>query len=166
MGFKAPRGWGWITNPKRAAYNRAYYRKNKLEEALIGLVITVAIYAIGAALYLIWQLLKLIWSGVVNLFSKREKIPAYIPEQEVDPRFRVKYRDFHGTLTERNIRFIAVNKETGVLMIEAFCELKKEERTFRADRIQECVNLSTGEMIENPVEYFESFYNQAFVDVI
>lgn len=22
MGFKAPRGYGWVTNPKRAAYNR------------------------------------------------------------------------------------------------------------------------------------------------
>ena len=26
LGFKAPRGWGWITNPKRAAYNRVYHR--------------------------------------------------------------------------------------------------------------------------------------------
>jgi hypothetical protein len=26
LGFKAPRGAGWITNPKRAAYNRVYSR--------------------------------------------------------------------------------------------------------------------------------------------
>ncbi|HEX8169040.1 MAG TPA: hypothetical protein VF824_00705 [Thermoanaerobaculia bacterium] len=26
LGFKAPRGWGWLTNPKRAAYNRIYNR--------------------------------------------------------------------------------------------------------------------------------------------
>ncbi|GEO83401.1 hypothetical protein GCM10007920_28140 [Ciceribacter naphthalenivorans] len=26
MGLKAPRGWGWLTNPKRAAYNRVYSR--------------------------------------------------------------------------------------------------------------------------------------------
>jgi hypothetical protein len=26
LGFKAPRGWGWITNPRRALYNRAYNR--------------------------------------------------------------------------------------------------------------------------------------------
>ena len=26
MGLKAPRGWGWVTNPKKAAYNRAYNR--------------------------------------------------------------------------------------------------------------------------------------------
>ena len=26
LGLKAPRGYGWITNPKRAAYNRIYSR--------------------------------------------------------------------------------------------------------------------------------------------
>lgn len=26
LGVKAPRGWGWLTNPKRAAYNRVYNR--------------------------------------------------------------------------------------------------------------------------------------------
>lgn len=26
LGVKAPRGWGWFTNPRRAAYNRVYNR--------------------------------------------------------------------------------------------------------------------------------------------
>lgn len=26
LGLKAPRRYGWLTNPKRAAYNRAYNR--------------------------------------------------------------------------------------------------------------------------------------------
>ena len=26
LGIKAPRGWGWLTNPRRAAYNRLYRR--------------------------------------------------------------------------------------------------------------------------------------------
>ncbi|MEI7988024.1 MAG: hypothetical protein WCI88_03220 [Chloroflexota bacterium] len=26
LGLKAPRGWGWVTNPQRALYNRIYYR--------------------------------------------------------------------------------------------------------------------------------------------
>jgi hypothetical protein len=26
MGLKAPRGWGWVTNPRRALYNRIYNR--------------------------------------------------------------------------------------------------------------------------------------------
>jgi hypothetical protein len=29
MGLKAPRGWGWLTNPKKAAYNRVYNRTTK-----------------------------------------------------------------------------------------------------------------------------------------
>ena len=26
LGLRAPRGWGWLTNPRKAAYNRVYYR--------------------------------------------------------------------------------------------------------------------------------------------
>lgn len=29
LGLKAPRGWGWLTNPKKAAYNRVYNRTTK-----------------------------------------------------------------------------------------------------------------------------------------
>jgi hypothetical protein len=28
-GLKAPRGWGWVTNPKKAAYNRVYQRTTR-----------------------------------------------------------------------------------------------------------------------------------------
>jgi hypothetical protein len=29
LGFKAPRGMGWLTNPKKAAYNRVYNRTTR-----------------------------------------------------------------------------------------------------------------------------------------
>lgn len=29
LGLKAPRGWGWLTNPKKAAYNRIYNRTTR-----------------------------------------------------------------------------------------------------------------------------------------
>ena len=29
LGIKAPRGWGWLTNPKRALYNRIYSRTTR-----------------------------------------------------------------------------------------------------------------------------------------
>jgi hypothetical protein len=29
LGLKAPKGWGWITNPKKAAYNRVYNRTSR-----------------------------------------------------------------------------------------------------------------------------------------
>lgn len=44
LGVKAPRGWGWLTNPKRAAYNRRYNRG-----CLIGLVLVVGIPMLSAA---------------------------------------------------------------------------------------------------------------------
>jgi len=28
LGIKAPKGYGWLTNPKRAAYNRVYSRSS------------------------------------------------------------------------------------------------------------------------------------------
>ncbi len=29
LDFKAPRGWGWLTDPNKAAYNRVYNRTSK-----------------------------------------------------------------------------------------------------------------------------------------
>ncbi len=29
LGFKAKRSYGWFTNPRRAAYNRVYYRTSR-----------------------------------------------------------------------------------------------------------------------------------------
>ncbi len=29
LGLKAPRGWGWLTDPKRALYNRIYNRTTR-----------------------------------------------------------------------------------------------------------------------------------------
>ena len=29
LGLKAPKGWGWLTDPKKAAYNRVYNRTTK-----------------------------------------------------------------------------------------------------------------------------------------
>ena len=29
LGFKAPHGYGWITNPRKALYNRVYYRTTR-----------------------------------------------------------------------------------------------------------------------------------------
>jgi hypothetical protein len=41
MGFKAPRGWGWLTNPKKAAYNRAYSRTTFDLFGVLGAIVNV-----------------------------------------------------------------------------------------------------------------------------
>lgn len=48
LGFKAPRGWGWVTNPSRAAYNRIYSRTTRGCLAVLGL--WGALVAAGASL--------------------------------------------------------------------------------------------------------------------
>jgi hypothetical protein len=42
LGLKAPRGYGWLTNPKKAAYNRLYNRTTTgcVPMLLLGVVIT------------------------------------------------------------------------------------------------------------------------------
>jgi hypothetical protein len=42
LGLKAPRGWGWLTNPKKAAYNRVYNRTTVGCGLLLGFVAGVA----------------------------------------------------------------------------------------------------------------------------
>lgn len=39
LGLKAPRGAGWITNPKKAAYNRVYNRTTVSVGGVIGKLI-------------------------------------------------------------------------------------------------------------------------------
>jgi hypothetical protein len=39
LGLRAPRGFGWITNPKRAAYNRVYNRTSVSAWSILGLML-------------------------------------------------------------------------------------------------------------------------------
>jgi hypothetical protein len=47
LGLKAPRGWGWLTNPKKAAYNRVY---NRTTRGCLVMVVTMlgGLAAVGA----------------------------------------------------------------------------------------------------------------------
>lgn len=48
LGLKAPRGWGWLTNPKRAAYNRVYNRTSIGCFPSTIIVVLLMLLAIGA----------------------------------------------------------------------------------------------------------------------
>ena len=53
LGLKAPRGWGWVTNPKRAANNRVYNRTTRgclVALGIFGLALAVTGVALAAAL--------------------------------------------------------------------------------------------------------------------
>ncbi|MCC0000309.1 MAG: hypothetical protein H6870_15265 [Methylobacteriaceae bacterium] len=42
LGFKAPRGYGWLTNPKKAAYNRVHNRTTRRTGCVIPLLVGAA----------------------------------------------------------------------------------------------------------------------------
>ena len=44
FGFKAPRGWGWLTNPRRALYNRIYNRTTRGCLVLVAAMIALSIF--------------------------------------------------------------------------------------------------------------------------
>ncbi len=53
LGFKAPRGWGWLTNPKKAAYNRIYNRTSVGSGCMITLL-SVASFFILMIVVICW----------------------------------------------------------------------------------------------------------------
>jgi hypothetical protein len=53
LGFKAPRSWGWITNPKKAAYNRVYNRTTKGCMVLIAYIVSTIAVVVAM---LVWKL--------------------------------------------------------------------------------------------------------------
>ena len=65
LGFKAPRGYGWITNPRRAAYNRVYNRTTFKADNLI-------ILAVALALGLLWSIIK----GLIEVFSNNSVVSS------------------------------------------------------------------------------------------
>ena len=54
LGLRAPRGWGWITNPRKAAYNRVYNRTTRgclvMVVAMIGGLAAVGVVAAAISL--------------------------------------------------------------------------------------------------------------------
>lgn len=62
LGLKAPRGFGWVTNPKRAAYNRIYNRTTfKADDLIVPLVAGVG---------------SLLVAGIASIFSKKKSGPV------------------------------------------------------------------------------------------
>jgi hypothetical protein len=55
LGFKAPRGMGWLTNPKKALYNRIYSRTTRGCLLVLPLLVSLA----GCIAYGLFLLLNL-----------------------------------------------------------------------------------------------------------
>lgn len=66
---------------------------------------------------------------------------------------RILYTDSEGNLTERTITLVSAGPWGDDAAITAFCHLRRNTRTFLASRIQQLVDLSTGEVVDSPREW-------------
>ena len=53
LGLKVPRGWGWLTNPRKAAYNRVYNRTTRGCLVVAGFWGVLALAGLAAAAVLV-----------------------------------------------------------------------------------------------------------------
>ena len=73
-------------------------------------------------------------------------------------KFRLTYQDAKKQITKRTIN---ISEYDGSAYINAYCELRKDYRTFRIDRIQEAVVEETGEVVDDLPGYLLNLYKQS-----
>ena len=67
-----------------------------------------------------------------------------------EPDCEIIYKDAEGNLSKRKIAVVSFDGR----MIESYCFLRNERRTFYVQRIIECVDLSTGEVIKDDLAVY------------
>lgn len=87
-----------------------------------------------------------------------ESVPDYISYKK---RLKIVYIDGNGKRTERNIWVYNFSQQPYGGFFLARCELRNGNRTFRADRIQSCIDLDTGEYVTNVGKHLLECYHKS-----
>lgn len=83
--------------------------------------------------------------------DRRRALEYYGLDANLKPEFEIKYKSFDGEITVRKIAVISLSGSE----LKCFCFLRDDEREFVIPSIQECIDLSTGELItENLMVFF------------
>jgi predicted DNA-binding transcriptional regulator YafY len=75
-------------------------------------------------------------------------------------RGRIKYTDLEGQQTERDVEIYSINKRYNDFLLTCWCEMRQDFRTFYASKIHEFIDLKTGEVTTDMVEYIELHWYQ------
>lgn len=73
----------------------------------------------------------------------------------------IKYQDGAGQITERPVQVRSVGDYMGAPTIVGQCLLRNQPRTFRLDRILECFNEDTGEVVTDVYEHLQNIYENS-----
>lgn len=89
------------------------------------------------------------WEGGFWDASDPKRLRAYM---------EFEYRDGNNSVTKRSVRVREFDNNLygGILM--GHCEMRGATRTFRFDRIKQCVDLETGEVVEDVRAYLNALY--------
>lgn len=71
-------------------------------------------------------------------------------------RYAFSYRDAAGKETKRRVTIKSIEMIGDTVYVGALCDLRGEPGTFRADRMRDLVEATTGEIIDDPVMHFGS----------
>ena len=113
---------------------------------------------------------------------KTNKNTFYVPEEETIEDFelpqdldsiklnslaQITYIDSKGQKSERRITILSVSQTLNDnYIIKAYCHEKKSQRTFRLERIQQLTDMETGEIFENPNQYFIERFQDSPIGMI
>jgi WYL domain-containing protein len=92
------------------------------------------------------------WEG--SFWEVQEPRPVRI-------RLRIGYVNAGGVGSERTVDVRQFGAYEGTVLLIGHCHLRRATRTFRVDRITQCVDETTGEVITNLGEYLETKYSQS-----
>lgn len=119
-----------------------------------GLVALLVLAIIGFAV----GMLGLDKSKAKGMKSKREFNGEKQKISNLKPNYEIKYRDADGN---ESLRKIFVRDFDGKVL-DAYCFLRNEDRTFYIPRIVECVDLETGEALSSDKDDLRWYFNERF----
>lgn len=84
-----------------------------------------------------------------------DEVEEYI---DFNKTFKIKYKDAAGKTSKRTIDVYRFGNASFGFFLLAHCKLRNANRTFRTDRILECIDMDTGEIISDVDKYFSDIY--------
>ncbi len=97
--------------------------------------------------------------GVKSEFPPTEALSGEMSDpRRVDAYLEIDYQDGNGSWTKRFVRVNEFDNNVDGGILIGHCELRGGNRTFRFDRIMKCIDLETGEFVENVKTYLNGIH--------
>lgn len=94
----------------------------------------------------------------VGDFSDEETVSIDVPELDCIGRsFGIRYSDAKGNESQRRITVKSLTPQASDLLVKAYCHERRAARAFKASRIQEIVDLETGEVETDALAFFAKY---------